>query len=558
VKQTVTSTPERVLLDQDTFQNLLAAAFVLQEEASRVRPKPPSRDHTQTLGDIVQIQGLIHNRQLDLADAAALIAGRAQKIVAASGAAVGMVEGEEVVYQAATGSAAGEAGLRLPIGDSLSAHCVNTGQVLTSANAEKDSRLSIRRCRERGLKSLIALPIYHEGKVAGVLELWFAAGDAFQEQDVHTCQLMAGLIAEAIARNAELEWKQALAVERATMLEALEKLKPQLERLTIQSAPQAIIAPPELRAQVAAVTPSAQPPASELPAPGLATPAVAKTLCTGCGHELGDEESFCGLCGTARAAATASPSRLPSKWAALWRMPPAEEKDPGGPADMASELPAEFAMQPPREQADQLPEVDFASLDFSTPETEALTVIEPAPALPTAEEASAPPAESDLSTAPLSPWSSALRARAWLESLRTQRPSRVWLARQWQARRANIYLVMAAILLLVVISGWATRSVPSNPSANPASAVSARRRKTPPPPQLTFFERILVGLGIAEPPPASIYVGSPNTQVWVDVHTALYYCPGADLYGKTPDGKLSTQHDAQRDQFEPANRKACD
>jgi hypothetical protein len=42
------------------------------------------------------------------------------------------------------------------------------------------------------------------------------------------------------------------------------------------------------------------------------------------------------------------------------------------------------------------------------------------------------------------------------------------------------------------------------------------------------------------------------------VHTALYYCPGADLYGKTPNGKLTSQRDAQLDQFEPALRKTCE
>ena len=71
------------------------------------------------------------------------------------------------------------------------------------------------------------------------------------------------------------------------------------------------------------------------------------------------------------------------------------------------------------------------------------------------------------------------------------------------------------------------------------------------------FENLLVGLGLAEAPPAPSYMGNPDTQVWVDVHTALYHCPGSDLFGKTPDGRLTTQRDAQQDQFEPANRKAC-
>jgi hypothetical protein len=63
---------------------------------------------------------------------------------------------------------------------------------------------------------------------------------------------------------------------------------------------------------------------------------------------------------------------------------------------------------------------------------------------------------------------------------------------------------------------------------------------------------------LAEAPEEPEYKGNPDTPVWVDLHTALYYCPGSDLYGKTAKGKLSTQREAQLDQFEPASRKACD
>ena len=73
-----------------------------------------------------------------------------------------------------------------------------------------------------------------------------------------------------------------------------------------------------------------------------------------------------------------------------------------------------------------------------------------------------------------------------------------------------------------------------------------------------MFDRMLISLGLAEAPPSPEYKGNPDTQVWVDLHTALYYCPGADLYGKTPKGKFTSQRDAQLDQFEPAYRKTCD
>jgi hypothetical protein len=95
-------------------------------------------------------------------------------------------------------------------------------------------------------------------------------------------------------------------------------------------------------------------------------------------------------------------------------------------------------------------------------------------------------------------------------------------------------------------------------TANPASSASAHHKAPAPDDDLSFFDRMLVSLGLADPPSTPEYKGNPDTKVWVDLHTALYYCPGADLYGKTAKGKFATQKDAQLDQFEPASRKTCD
>jgi hypothetical protein len=139
-----------------------------------------------------------------------------------------------------------------------------------------------------------------------------------------------------------------------------------------------------------------------------------------------------------------------------------------------------------------------------------------------------------------------LAAPVRLEWLPEGASSENWLRRQWRVNRANFYLAGAAVLLIIVLSGWGTSPIQNsglvpNPSA----------------PQLTLFERMLVALGIAEAPATPVYLGNPDTPVWVDLHTALYYCPGADLYGKTEGGKIATQRSAQMDQFEPAHRKAC-
>jgi ribosomal protein L40E len=81
----------------------------------------------------------------------------------------------------------------------------------------------------------------------------------------------------------------------------------------------------------------------------------------------------------------------------------------------------------------------------------------------------------------------------------------------------------------------------------------------PRPGALGPWERALVTLGIAEVPAPVVHLrGDPSLAVWVDPHTALYYCPGEEQYGKTADGRFSPQREAQMDRFEPAGRSACE
>ena len=127
------------------------------------------------------------------------------------------------------------------------------------------------------------------------------------------------------------------------------------------------------------------------------------------------------------------------------------------------------------------------------------------------------------------------------------------MARQWHAYRANIYLAAAGAVLLIVIFGWSGPKV----LAPTVTTAQGHRHKAPAPPELSLMDQALVTLGLAEAPPVPQDLGDPEIKVWEDTHHALYYCPGADLYGKTPDGKYASQHDAQLDSFEPNLRKVC-
>jgi hypothetical protein len=112
------------------------------------------------------------------------------------------------------------------------------------------------------------------------------------------------------------------------------------------------------------------------------------------------------------------------------------------------------------------------------------------------------------------------------------------LRQRLNRHRADLYLGLS-VLVAVLALLWPSAAPPQKPRLDP-------------------WQRVLVTLGIAEAPPPQIHSqGDPNVQVWVDPHTALYYCAGDELYGKAAGGRLTSQRDAQADQFEPASRAAC-
>jgi len=556
------------VLDEATFQKLLAAAYVLQEHHDRTRPtapvetkaeSPDTDSDTSILAQIVEIQHEIQSSHLDLASTAKLVVDRILKISGAQGAAVGIVNEDKVVYQAGSGILGGNAGQSSGPEATLSASTLLHDVILRCPNASTDFRVNPEITKRLGIGSLISVPVFHNGKTGGTLELVFAKSDAFHDQDVRTCQLMAGLVTEALTRTAEEDWRKGLAAERASMLEVLEKIKPQLARLA--NTPEAALALSKAQPESAeAVSEEAQ--------------------CQQCGSELAPGEAFCGSCGTSRS--SAARNDLQSKWATLWNLKNAEAtqqlqpfaspaaadsiQDDRGSTAWSSLATEEFRvsekLSEPAPPVAPLEQSGTGALDSSA----LAPPSSPSPEHDTVPDAEAPPQEPATIVA-----NKPAEARVWLRSIAVSPPA-VQLRGFWQksavfvrTHRGDLALAAAFVLFLITIL-WAvssdhpTTSADSGTTATPAATAPTKpkRKQPPPPPKLTMFEEFLVGVGLAEPPPAPSYSGNPNIPVWVDIHTALYYCPGSDLYGKTPQGKIASQHDAQLDQFEPASRKVCD
>jgi hypothetical protein len=180
-------------LDRDALQKLLANAFAVQQ----------SQMDKQWLSAIVEVQGLIGRRELDVDGTMQLIVDRAQNVANATGVAIALFKGHQLVYRAGSGSAVDYVGRHVMATLSVPADTTGGREILRVEDAETDTRIQAEICRQFGAKSLLILLIYHEQSVAGVLEVFFGEAHAFQDCEVRAYRLMAGLIGEAMSQARE-------------------------------------------------------------------------------------------------------------------------------------------------------------------------------------------------------------------------------------------------------------------------------------------------------------------------------------------------------------------
>jgi putative methionine-R-sulfoxide reductase with GAF domain len=538
----VSNQKNKPVLDEQTFGKLLEAAYVIQEHNREMRQMeesleshseqlrqqeassqaalksklraeeeaPSDTDYTLTLAEIVEAQHQIQIRHLQSDQAMAVVAERIARITNASGAAIALLDGKIVRYRAGAGTPALPVGTEVPLATAICATCIRTGQVLRTPDINAEFLFDPDLCRQRQIESLTAVPVYHDGNIVGALEIYFDRANGFAEQDIHTCQLMAGLVTEAIGRDAESTLKKSVAAQRSSMLEAIEKLKPNVA--SADGEGKAASGVKEINSRETNAK------------PGLA--------CWKCGNKLIGEEQFCGRCGAPRVSESGSEGSQ-SKLAAAWRKQAADQENLDARSREAllplNITPKLFSPQAnAEEEADDAPQKDIAETALITSQAQDIT------------------------------WNSAANAREFLESA-VEPPPASALVRFWRARRGDFYLALAVILVIAVIR-WGILSNDSVGATGHGTAVSGNtnRRKASPDADLSTFDKLLIGLGLADAPETQEYKGNPDTQVWIDLHTALYYCPGSDFYGRTVGGRFSSQRDAQLDQFEPASRKACD
>jgi putative methionine-R-sulfoxide reductase with GAF domain len=244
-------------------------------------------------------KSLAEMAQRDLEAALQLLAERAQYITGASGAAIALLEGDEMICRASAGPSAPALGAEVQVKTGLTGESVRTRQVLRCDDAETDPRVNRESCRSLGIRSVMVMPLVHEQEVLGVFELMADRPQAFEERDITAMERLAEMVltgvehADAAKRAlSEITAKNEEAVRRQKESDLASALK---EDSKEEEEKESI--PEPVRAHSA----SEEPGAIKTVEPDPQSPTLGKIRkCEGCGFPVSEGRTLCVDCDIAR------------------------------------------------------------------------------------------------------------------------------------------------------------------------------------------------------------------------------------------------------------------
>jgi diguanylate cyclase (GGDEF)-like protein len=183
---------------------------------------------------IIKTQSEIAAADLDSGEIMRLVAQRAQELTGASAGVIEVPDRDEMVYTVTTGDATPYLGIRLDRDSSLSGLALDLDRVLHCNDTEVDPRIDRAASRRVNARSMIAVPLRHDGDAFGVLKVYSSDPDAFGPEQVETLQLLTESISAQMAHASLFELKEK--ESRTDALTGLLNRRAYEERLAIEAA----------------------------------------------------------------------------------------------------------------------------------------------------------------------------------------------------------------------------------------------------------------------------------------------------------------------------------
>lgn len=175
----------------------LVTSSVLDEQNRQAKL---ARARARALDRILRTQRAIATTEPDIEQVMATVVAEALELTGAEGAVVEIPEDGEMVYRAVAGSAEPHLGLRLVADGSISGLCVASGNTLVVTDSETDARVDPEASRRVGARSMVVVPLVHDGRTAGVLKVFSSAAGAVGADEARVLGLLANVIGTGLAR----------------------------------------------------------------------------------------------------------------------------------------------------------------------------------------------------------------------------------------------------------------------------------------------------------------------------------------------------------------------
>src|SRR5579863_4599721 len=196
VRDLLRTVPDPQVLDVADHHARVPSAALRSQLRVANAAHPVSGFRAVHLGEEIEI----HSAELDLEPAISAITERARHLTGATGAAIALRAGDEIVCRARAGRTAPDLGVRLQTESGISAEAVRTGEVMLCHDAERNPRVDLASCRRLGVRSILVSPLRYYRRTLGVFEVLSSSPSAFDEKDVATMQLLSSMMVAAISR----------------------------------------------------------------------------------------------------------------------------------------------------------------------------------------------------------------------------------------------------------------------------------------------------------------------------------------------------------------------
>lgn len=164
-------------------------------------------EQKNTLSKIASAQLEISRGGLDTEKVMSVLVERANSVTHAEGTVIELVEGDNIIYHHASGTATQFLGMQIKIDGSFSGLCIRQGQTLLCEDTETDERVNREACRKVNVRSMIVSPLTHLKEVIGVIKCYSSKPHAFSLNDIEALQLTSGFLETALANAYEFSQK---------------------------------------------------------------------------------------------------------------------------------------------------------------------------------------------------------------------------------------------------------------------------------------------------------------------------------------------------------------